>query len=90
MGAHHPAEVDAIRAELAALKTLDRAESRTMPPPFYTSEAFAAFEAEALFPGEWAALCHVGEIPEPGDFFTTELVGDVAVRPDRQGCLRGR
>lgn len=89
MGAHHPAEVESIRAELAALKTLDRAESRTIPPPFYTSEAFAAYEAEALFPGEWAALCHVGEIPEPGDFFTTELVGELLlVLRDTEGTPR--
>ena len=68
--------VDALRRELTELKCLNREEARTMPPSFYTSETFLELEKEQIFRREWICLGHVGEIPNPGDFFTTELVDE--------------
>lgn len=68
--------VDALRQELTALRALDADEARTMPPNFYTSADFLELEKDAIFRREWICLGHTGEIPNPGDFFTTELVGE--------------
>ncbi|UWQ93767.1 aromatic ring-hydroxylating dioxygenase subunit alpha (plasmid) [Rhodobacteraceae bacterium M382] len=68
--------VDALRNELTELKALDREQARTMPPSFYTSADFLELEKEHIFRREWICLGHVGEVPNPGDFFTTELVGE--------------
>lgn len=67
---------ETLRQELTALKSLDRERARTMPPAFYTSSDFLELEKEHIFRREWICLGHVGEIPNPGDFFTTELVGE--------------
>lgn len=78
--------VDMLRRELAHLSTLDRSQARTMPPAFYTSAAFLELEKEELFHKEWICLGHVGEIPNPGDFYTTELVGEqLIVARDKTG-----
>ena len=65
-----------LRQELHALLSLSRDQARTMPPEFYTSEDFLELEKEHIFREEWICLGHVGEIPDAGDFFTTELVGE--------------
>ena len=76
MSATYASNVDALRRELTELKSLDRDQARTMPPSFYTSDDFLELEKEQIFRREWICLGHIGEIPEPGDFFTTELVGE--------------
>ncbi len=68
--------VEDLRQELTSLKGLNRDEARTMPPSFYTSEDFLELEKEHIFRRQWTCLGHVGEIPNPGDFYTTELVGE--------------
>src|SRR5262249_30597783 len=68
--------IDEIRAALAELKRLPAAQARTMPPAFYTSPAFLEAEKDTVFRQEWVCLGHAGEIPEPGDYFTSELVGE--------------
>ena len=76
MSTTYASNVDALRRELTELKSLSRDEARTMPPGFYTSDDFLELEKEQIFRREWICLGHVGEVPEPGDFFTTELVGE--------------
>ena len=68
--------VAAIREALAALKNVPAEQARTMPPAYYTSTEFLALEEEHVFRKEWVCVGHTGEIPNPGDFFTTELVGE--------------
>jgi choline monooxygenase len=81
--------VEELRHELAHLRGLERSAARTMPPGFYTSEAFLDLEKDAVFRAGWVCLGHVGEIPDPGDFFTTELVGEqVLVSRDQGGVVR--
>ena len=65
-----------ITDELRRLRGLPRAQARTMSPAFYTSPEFLEFEKEELFRREWICLGHAGEIPNAGDYFTTELVGE--------------
>ena len=67
---------DALQKELGNLQSLKREQARTMPPGFYTSADFLMLEKEGIFRQEWVCIGHVGEIPEPGDFFTTELVDE--------------
>jgi phenylpropionate dioxygenase-like ring-hydroxylating dioxygenase large terminal subunit len=69
-------EVQRLRRELAALSRLPASRARTMPPAYYTSAAFLAFEREQLFRREWVCLGHAAEIARPGDYFTTELIGE--------------
>ena len=78
-----------LRRDLAELAMLDKSRARTMPPTFYTSAEFLEQEKEVLFRKEWICLGHVGEIPEPGDYFTTELVGEqIIVCRDNEGEVR--
>jgi choline monooxygenase len=81
--------VTALIARLAATRTIGEDERRSMPPEFYTSEAFLALEREHVFRRQWACIGHVGEIPLAGDFFTTELIGEpLLVTRDRDGGVR--
>ncbi len=86
MPTSQPDVVEMLRKELGRLGTLDASEARTMPPVFYTSEAFLELEKEEIFHKEWICLGHAGEIPNPGDFYTTELVGEqLIVTRDKAG-----
>jgi phenylpropionate dioxygenase-like ring-hydroxylating dioxygenase large terminal subunit len=50
-------------------------EAETLPPVAYTSEAFYAREVERIFMKEWNFIGRADYIPEPGRYFTLELVG---------------
>lgn len=69
-------DVAAIRRELGAIRKLNASEARSMPPAYYTSEAFLELEREHLFRRDWVCLGHASEIAKPGDYYTTELVGE--------------
>lgn len=71
---HNP--IQTIREELAALKQIPADQARTMPSVYYTSAEFLALEEEHIFRKEWICIGHAGEIPNPGDFYVTELVGE--------------
>ena len=51
-------------------------ESFSLPPQGYYSPAFYQLETERIFSREWVCVGHQDEVPAPGDFFTTELVGE--------------
>ena len=68
--------VDGIRAELAQIAGLSAAHARTMPPEFYTSPNFLKLEQDHLLRRQWMCVGHVGEVPKPGDYFTTELLDE--------------
>lgn len=69
-------EVAAIREALSTYRDGAGAMTRAMPGPFYTDAAFLEVEEREIFRKEWVCLGHEGEIPKPGDYFTTELVGE--------------
>ena len=68
--------LETLKAELRALPGTPAEEAHTMPPGFFTSEAFFALEQEHLFRREWTCLGHESDIPAPGDYFTGELAGE--------------
>ncbi|MGB7260783.1 MAG: aromatic ring-hydroxylating dioxygenase subunit alpha [Albidovulum sp.] len=81
--------VDTLRSELTLLHSLDRDQARTMPPAFYTSADFHEVEKDELFRKEWICLGHIGEVPNNGDYFTTELVGEqLIVARDHNGAVQ--
>ncbi len=69
--------------------TADVAEAETLPPELYTSAEVLDFEKDALFMKEWLAVSRVERIPNPGDWFTIDLVGEpVIVVRDKEGQIR--
>lgn len=66
-------------------------ESRMMPPFIYTDPDFYDFEKEAVFGHEWLCVGREEMIPNKGDYFTTEYVGEriIVVRSDLKtiSCL---
>ncbi|HEV2362748.1 MAG TPA: SRPBCC family protein [Caulobacteraceae bacterium] len=62
--------------------------SCTLPPLCYTDETFYRFEQEALFNHEWLCVGRESQIKEPGDYFTTSIVGEpIIVARNRAGEL---
>jgi phenylpropionate dioxygenase-like ring-hydroxylating dioxygenase large terminal subunit len=80
-----------VQGILAALDTssTDFSTARTLPSEVYTSEAFYAFEKEAIFAREWLCLGHVSAIPNAGDYFTIQVADEplIVVRGD-DGAVR--
>ncbi len=52
---------------------------RSLPAWTYSSEAFFAAERENLFAGAWQLVCHLNDIPETGDYFTFDFLGELIV-----------
>jgi choline monooxygenase len=77
--------------DLKAL-TIDRDISRawSIPAPFYTDPTVAELEKEKIFGRTWQVVGHCDQITNPGDYFTTELVGEpfLIVRGGK-GAIRG-
>jgi phenylpropionate dioxygenase-like ring-hydroxylating dioxygenase large terminal subunit len=48
----------------------------SLPAACYTSEAWFDFERRAIFDREWIAVGHHGNIPEPGDYVSIEILGE--------------
>ncbi len=81
--------VEKIRSDLADLKATDQLDARAMPAEFYNSEEFLEYEKEHLFRKEWVCLGHVDEVKKPGDFYTTDLIGEqLLVTRDESGDIR--
>ena len=54
----------------------------TLPSWTYTSEAFFELEKKNLFLNNWQLVCHISNIPNPGDYFTFNIFNEriVAIR----------
>ena len=67
----------------------DLAEAESLPPRCYTDPAFYAFETEAVFNHEWLCVGRESWLAEPGDYFTTRIVGEpIVVARTRKGELK--
>ncbi len=78
----------ALRARLAELSALPDEQAHSMPAAFYTDPDWLAGEEE-LLRRQWMCIGHIGEVKAPGDFFTTELLGEqLLVTRDQDGALR--
>jgi phenylpropionate dioxygenase-like ring-hydroxylating dioxygenase large terminal subunit len=62
----------------------------SIPAPFYTDPEVFAQEKERIFARSWQVVGHRGQLAKPGDFFTTDLLGEplLLVR-GAKGELRG-
>lgn len=60
-----------------------------LPPVVYTSDEFFEFEKEAVFAHDWLCVGRASQIPNPGDYFTIDLLDEplIVVR-DKQGKVR--
>ncbi len=71
----------------SSLGGLDVAE--TLPPACYTDPAFYELEKEALFNHEWLCVGREDWVKAPGDYFTTQIVGEpIVVARARDGVVR--
>jgi phenylpropionate dioxygenase-like ring-hydroxylating dioxygenase large terminal subunit len=68
--------VAGIEAAAGELSPGDVSGARTMPREAYTSERFYEFEREAVFARSWLFLCHVSQVPEPGDSHLATVAGE--------------
>src|ERR1035438_10930207 len=68
----------------------DIARAWTLPAPAYIAPAFFAIEKGKIFSRTWQVVGHSSQVEKPGDFFTTDLVGEplLLVR-GADGKLRG-
>ena len=51
-------------------------QARTLPPWVYTDPAFHAAEEQFVLRREWLSVGRADELPEPGDYFTTQVLND--------------
>ncbi len=74
-----PADLESTRIET----------SWTVPSAWYTDPAFHALDRDAVFARHWQGVGHLGQLREPGSYFTTTVADDpVIVLRDREGGLR--
>jgi Rieske 2Fe-2S family protein len=68
------------------LSAVDRPleEAATIPGPFFSDPSVYALELERIFQPSWHCVAREDELPEPGDFLTTDLAGSGIV------LVRGR
>ena len=66
------------------------ARAWTLPAPLYTDAGVFAAEKEKIFARTWQVVGHAAQVANPGDYFTTELIGEplLLVRGS-DGRLRG-
>jgi len=67
----------------------DPDEFTSLPGWLYHDDEFFAYEAERVFRPSWQIVCHVNDIPRPGDYFTFDFLNEsiVALRGD-DGVVR--
>lgn len=79
---------DDLLAELDASVT-DVASAVTLPAELYSAPEALHFEREAVFMREWLAVGRAERIPNPGDWFTVELLGEpIIVLRSKEGDVR--
>src|ERR1700680_1808480 len=66
------------------------ARSWTLPASVYTDPTVHAAEKEKIFGRTWQVAGHRGQGASPGDYFTTEIIGEpVLIVRGADGVLRG-
>jgi phenylpropionate dioxygenase-like ring-hydroxylating dioxygenase large terminal subunit len=53
------------------------ATAKLLPPGAYTWQAFFDLEVEKIFKREWLCVGHVCQVPNVGDYFTIDLLGEM-------------
>jgi phenylpropionate dioxygenase-like ring-hydroxylating dioxygenase large terminal subunit len=66
------------------------ARSWTLPASVYTDPTVHAAEKEKIFGRTWQVVGHRGQVASPGDYFTTEIIGEpLLIVRGADGVLRG-
>lgn len=52
------------------------AKATTLPAGAYTSDAFFELEKKKIFFREWLAIGHIAQIPNQGDYFSIDILGE--------------
>ena len=72
-----------------ASSVLPMEDAETLPPECYTDADFYEFEKEALFNHEWLCTGRESWVSEPGDYYTTSIIGEpIIVARTLQGELK--
>jgi phenylpropionate dioxygenase-like ring-hydroxylating dioxygenase large terminal subunit len=67
----------------------DVSQSDCLPPLCYTNADFYEFEKEALFNHEWLCLGREEWVAKPGDYFTTQIIGEpLIIARNREGEIK--
>jgi phenylpropionate dioxygenase-like ring-hydroxylating dioxygenase large terminal subunit len=67
-----------IQADRAST-TLGDAERGGLAPWTYFSEELFETEKEELFRKHWQLACHISDVPDPGDWYSFDIVGERAI-----------
>lgn len=68
----------------------DVARAFTLPSQYYFDPAFEAAEKEKIFSRTWQIVGHTSQLPKPGSFFTTTLVGEpLLITHNSSGQVKG-
>ena len=68
--------LDCLLDTLAAYPATQDAACHTLPPEAYTDPDLYALEVENIFKREWLLIGRANDIPDPGDWFTMQLIDD--------------
>lgn len=82
-------EISYLRETLSDMLSLPSEAARAMPAQFYTSNDFLKLEQEDVLSKEWMCVGHIGEVINPGDFYTTDMLDEqLLVTRDLEGSVR--
>jgi phenylpropionate dioxygenase-like ring-hydroxylating dioxygenase large terminal subunit len=73
MGYTENSAVKQMVAQLHEIAALPESEARCLPGKFYSCPEFFKFEVDTFLKKEWHCIGRVDELPNAGDFFTTQL-----------------
>src|SRR5512140_1982473 len=52
------------------------AEQMSLPAGLYTDPGFIDVERTHIFARSWHLVCHLNDIPNPGDYHTLDILGE--------------
>ncbi|MEM9016570.1 MAG: aromatic ring-hydroxylating dioxygenase subunit alpha [Verrucomicrobiota bacterium] len=69
-------DFESICRDIIDSSELPRKRSQSLPSGSYVSSEFMNWEVEEIFRKEWISLCHISQVPNPGDFVRVDLCGE--------------
>ncbi len=79
-----PAAVSASESAASSIARNEADEGCSLPAWIYRDRDFFELEKRAIFRRTWQLLCHLSDVPKPGDYHTLDLLGEsvIALRGD--------
>ncbi len=77
-----------MRAELQRIAALPSDAPQGLPGQFYTDPAFFDYECQTILRQGWHCLGRADEIPEEGDYFTTQILNEPLIVVRSGGVIR--